>query len=75
MNLADHYQQCALKAYLSGFTAFSNAIIDVYRLSEGRPATGLEMPKNSPPDTPLRPTPQQKRHALKQSHNPWGANA
>ena len=23
------------------------------------------------PDTPLRPTPQQKRHALKQSFSPW----
>ena len=70
MNLADHYQQCALKAYLGGFTAFSDAIIDVYRIAAGRPATSLKTP--SLPILTVRPTPQQVRTAKKDSFNPWG---
>ena len=63
----------ANQSYFEGLYGLAGVFTELALNLGNPPATGLKTPKNSPPDTPIRPTPQQKRHALKQSHNPWGA--
>ena len=72
MNLSDQLLHKANLAYQDGLHGLAGYFTELALRSVGRPATGLEMPKNSPPDTPLRPT-HLVRQARKDSCNPWAA--
>ena len=61
----------ANQSYFEGLYGLAGVFTELALNLGNPPATGLKMP--SLPILTNRPTPQQKRHALKQSHNPWTA--